>query len=66
MAKAKYCYAILKKDNGSMLIEDKKLPIYWNKKVAQDVCKKLTGYCVHPVVLDKLEIILLRSKQIEF
>lgn len=59
MPKAKYCYAILKIDNGAILIEDCKLPIYWNKKVAQKRCKGFKGYCVHPILLDKLENFLI-------
>lgn len=61
MAKSKYCYGIVKKDNGQMLLDTEKLPIYWNKKVAQSVCKNFTGYCVHPVILEKLESFLLTT-----
>ena len=35
MAKSKYCYVIVDKENGNMLLEDGKLPFYWNKKVAK-------------------------------
>ena len=61
MGKSKYCYAIVKKDNGQLLLKDHKLPIYWNKKVAQDVCKNFTGYCVHAIILEKLEYFLLTT-----
>ncbi len=44
-----------------MLLDTEKLPIYWNKKVAQSVCKNFTGYCVHPVILEKLESFLLTT-----
>jgi len=36
MTKSKYCYVIANEENGSMLLEDCKLPIYWNKRIAKE------------------------------
>lgn len=59
MAKRKYCYAIVKKDNAALLLDCGRLPIYWNKKVATERCKDFKGYCVQPILLDKMEDIIL-------
>lgn len=52
----KYCYSIVNKDSGSLLLEDHKLPFYWNKKVAQDICKNFGGkFCVQPVLIENIK-----------
>ncbi len=63
MAKNKYCYVVLNRDNGKMILEDAKLPIYYNKKVAQGVCKAWgDDYCVHPIILEDMETFVLNGR----
>jgi hypothetical protein len=40
---AKYYYAIVSSISKKLLITDAKLPIYWNKRVAQTVAKNYNG-----------------------
>jgi hypothetical protein len=40
---AKYYYAILSRVSKKLLVTDGKLPIYWNKRVAQKVAKSYNG-----------------------
>lgn len=56
MARQKYYYAIVNKENGNMILEDAKLPIYYNKKVAKRICDNwgTDKYCVHPVLAENL------------
>lgn len=63
MAKSKYCYVLANKDNGTMLLEDGKLPIYWNKKVAKERCLNFDGYVVHKLFLSDIEGMVLNSKK---
>ncbi len=64
MAKSKYCYVIANEENGNMLVEDGKLPIYWSKKVAKER-QLLFGdkYVVHKIELATIENIVLSSKR---
>ena len=69
MATQKYCYVIVRKENGLMLpIQDSKLPIYWSRKVAIDVCLKIGGYAVnkytvHKLLLSDIQTMILNSKK---
>ena len=54
MGKTNYCYVIVDKDNGSMLIEDGKLPFYWNKKVAKERCYWFSKHCVRKIKLEEI------------
>lgn len=63
MSKSKYCYVIVNAENGNMLLEDCKLPIYWNKKVAKERCSKFNGHIVHKLYLSDVEGMVLNSKK---
>lgn len=64
MAKSKYCYVIANEENGNMLLEDGKLPIYWNKKVAKKRQFKFGNkWVVHKIELATIEKIVLSSKR---
>jgi len=65
MAKKKYYYAVVKKENGNLLVSDGKLPIYWNKKVAQEMAKEFRDYCVTRISVDNLERSILYSKPLQ-
>jgi len=64
MGKQKYCYVIVNKENGSLLINSVVLPIYWRKNVASVICKEFNNYIVHKIELDKIERLILSSKPI--
>lgn len=49
----KYCYVILN-PRGGLLVEDPKLPIYWNKKVAEERLKCFKGHTLEKVNLKNL------------
>jgi hypothetical protein len=36
MSESKLCYAIIEKETGRLLVEDSKLPIYWNRRAAKE------------------------------
>lgn len=61
MANNKYFYVVVNKENGKMILEDHKLPIYYNKKVALDTVKKWGSdkYCAHPIDVLQLEKFIL-------
>lgn len=62
--KDKYCYIIVKKDNGNMLLEDCKLPIYWNKAVCKERQLEFGGaYVVHRLELSDIEALILKSSK---
>ncbi len=68
MGKSKYCYVIVNKENGSMLFEDGKLPIYWNKKTAKSRRDRfgvgvLNKYIVHKLILSDIENMILSSNR---
>ena len=68
MAKSKYCYVIVRKENGTMLLEDGKLPFYWNKNVAINRCNTVGGFTankwvVHKLLLTELQAMILNSKK---
>lgn len=54
MANSKYCYVLVNKDTGKFLVEDTRLPIYWNKTVAQHRVNKFPGFIIEPVLLKEL------------
>jgi len=62
MAKAKYYYGIVNKENGSMLVEDGKLPFYWNRKVAKERCEGFSKYCVVKMELETINDLILKAK----
>lgn len=60
MAKNKYCYAIVDKENCKILSSTFPiLPIYIDKKMASDVVKNFKGFIVKPILLEDLETFLL-------
>jgi hypothetical protein len=63
MSKSKYFYIIVDKENGQMLLEDGKLPFYWNKKIAKERCVSFDGYVVHKLLLSEIETMILQSKK---
>jgi len=63
MAKSKYCYVLADSENRSMLLEDGKLPIYWNKRVAKERCSNFKGYVVRKLFLSDIEGMVLNSKK---
>lgn len=54
----KYCYVLVNKKSGGMLLEDSKLPIYWNKKVAKNRCLLFESYEVCRILLDNIDQIV--------
>lgn len=68
MARQKYCYVIVRKENGIMLVEDLKLPIYWNKNEAINKCNQVGGFTANKWVVQKLglaelQVLILNSKK---
>lgn len=63
MSKSKYYYAIVDKENGNMLLEDGKLPFYWNKGIAKERCINFYGYVVHKLSLSEIESMILHSRK---
>ena len=69
MAKQKYYYAIVRKDNGSFPTISALLPIYWLKKVAKYDAFRLFGmswnstYVIQKISVSDLEAIILKSKK---
>jgi len=59
MAKRKYCYVIVNKENGNMLVEDNKLPFYWDKEVAKRRCLDFNTHLVQKIVLEDIENLIL-------
>lgn len=59
-----YCYVIVNKENGKMLIEDCKLPIYWNKAVCKERQVEFNGdYVVHRLELSDIESLIIKSSK---
>lgn len=58
--KEKYFYAIVNKENSKMLIEDGKLPFYWNRKVAKERCKDFSNHCVVRMDLKAIQETILK------
>ena len=69
MAKQKYYYAIVRKDNGAFPILSDKLPIYWLKKCAKEDAFFRFGvtwdkfYTIQKISVSDLEAIILKSKK---
>ena len=65
MAKSKYCYAIVNKENGELYVDCGRLSIYYNKEVAQEVFKyfdvKEDHYCIQSVNFKNLNKVILTS-----
>lgn len=60
----KYYYVIVNKMSGKMLLSDGKLPFYWNKKVAKDMCAGFNGFKVCKVgskVIDNMVLYSLNA-----
>jgi len=62
MAQTKYYYAVVREDNGKLLLEDHKLPFYWLKKIAKETAKKFDGYIVTRINIADVEKLILSSK----
>lgn len=66
MAKSKYCYVIVNKENGNLLVESTKLPIFWNKTLAKE--RQLNfgdKFTVCRIELANIEKLILSSKIIK-
>ncbi len=63
MSKSKYFYIIVDKENAKMLLEDGKLPFYWNKTAAKMRCKSFQGHIVNRLFLSDIESMILHSKK---
>lgn len=64
MGLQKYCYIVVRKENGNMLHTDEKLPVYWHKKDAALQARQMSSeYIVHKIELTALEKIILISKK---
>lgn len=59
MSNKKYYYAVVNKGTGKPLLEDHKLPVYWNKEVAEKVIKNFPTYCIVPVNIELFEKFIL-------
>lgn len=63
--KPKYCYIIVNKENGNMLVEDGKLPLYWNKAVCKERQSEFgKKYVVHRLELSDIEALILKSSKV--
>ena len=64
--KRKYCYIIVDRKNGDMLVEDGKLPLYWCKEIAkkrQALFSK--NYIIHKLSLSDIEELILKSTKVK-
>jgi hypothetical protein len=59
MAQKNY-FAIVQQDTGCLLVSDSNLPIYWMRKVAQDVADNFNGYIVRPVNIKQLKQLIIQ------
>lgn len=57
--KRKNYFAIVHKENGSLLVHSGALPIYWYKKLAVAFAVKYPQYTVQPVNIKELEKLIL-------
>jgi hypothetical protein len=55
---SKYCYAIVHKKKRKLLLEDHKLPIYWNRRVAKERVAGFPDYRIERIELSDLEIFI--------
>ena len=62
MANSKYYYAVVREDNGNLLLEDHKLPFYWLKKIAKEQANKFHGYIITRINIEDMEKLILSSK----
>lgn len=44
-----YYYTIVHKKTNRLLLEDHKLPLYWTKKEANDICSEFKGFVVKKI-----------------
>ncbi len=61
MAKEKYYYIVVNKENDKMLLSSSRLPIFWNKKIAQKVADEFSAkitYVVRKIVAWELESLI--------
>ena len=63
MAKKKYYYCIVNRENGKLLLNNYILPIYHYKYSAERECKHLLKYMVAKIEIDKLEDLIIKTKQ---
>ena len=70
MAKQKYYYAIVDKENGNFPIISNKLPIYWVKRCAMESVFLTFGvawdkfYAIQKIKIQDLENLVLKSKKV--
>ena len=60
--KQKTYYAIVSKKTGKLLLLGGHLPIYWRKKVAEDISSKFSSSEVVPVSGDEVQKLLRKDK----
>jgi hypothetical protein len=60
MAQKNY-FAIINPDTGSLLTESANLPIFWLRKIANDVAKNYPGYVVVPVDVKELKRLIFKK-----
>lgn len=46
-------YVVVNKTNGALLVNNSQLPVYWNKKVANEVVKSHPRHEVKPISIDE-------------
>lgn len=64
MAKQKYCYIIVDKENGKASMDGANLPIYWDKKAAIKRQREISNeLVVQKLELSLLEDMILRSNK---
>jgi hypothetical protein len=61
MAQKNY-FAIVNQETGSLLTKNGNLPIFWMRKIANDVAKNYPGYVVVPVDKKELKQLILKKQ----
>lgn len=51
-------YAIVNKNNGALLVISSMLPVYWNKRVANEVVKNHPRHVVKPISIEDFNKLL--------
>ncbi len=67
MAKKKYYYAIVEKENGNLYQDSGRLPIFFDKQVAKELISEFNictdTYMIHPISINGLEDLILGIKR---
>lgn len=68
MSKNKYCYAVVDKENGSLLRFESQptLSIYYKKEIAQGVVKNFTGFVIQPILLEDMERFIIHPDSVNY